>query len=373
MTDLYIGLMSGTSMDSIDAALVDFSSVHTHILATHNEPYPAAVHRQLTAALELPDPRNANLAELDNTVGKTFARAVNRLLGNTGIDKAEVTAIGCHGQTIRHEPNAEQPYSLQIGNPDIIAADTGINVVADFRSADIRVGGQGAPLVPAFHKANLAAATENRVIVNIGGIANITVLPADPAIAVTGFDTGPGNTLMDAWAQKNLGTTMDAGGNWAAGGTCNEQLLEELLQDAYFSAAPPKSTGREYFNLDWLSKFAPASRISTQDVQATLCRLTTRTIIEAIEKHAPDTQRLLVCGGGIHNDCLMQHLKTGLTGISVESTAHYGLDPDWVEAAAFAWLAKQKLEARAGNVPTVTGAAHPIVLGTLHSTDQGNR
>lgn len=367
MTDLYIGLMSGTSMDGIDAALVDFSSAHAHVIATHNEPYPGTVHRQLIAALDLPDPRNANLAGLDNAVGEAFAHATNRLLNMAGVDRAEVHAIGSHGQTIRHEPNAAQPYSLQIGNPEIIAANTGINVVADFRSADIRAGGQGAPLVPAFHKASFADASENRVILNIGGIANITVLPADPAIAVTGFDTGPGNTLMDAWAQQHLNTPMDAGGHWAAGGTCDAQLLEELLQDAYFSSAPPKSTGREYFNLDWLSECPSADNIAAQDVQATLCRLTTRTIIEAIEKHAPGTQCLLVCGGGIHNRCLMQQLQTGLPGTRVESTAQHGLDPDWVEAAAFAWLAKQQLAARPGNLPEVTGAIRPVLLGTLHS------
>jgi len=371
MTDLYIGLMSGTSMDGIDAALVDFSSVHTYVIATHSEPYPGTVHQQLIAALDLPDPRNANLAGLDNAVGEAFARATNRLLSIAGIDRAEVQAIGSHGQTIRHEPNATQPYSLQIGNPEIIAANTGINVVADFRSADIRAGGQGAPLVPAFHKASFANANENRVILNIGGIANITVLPADPAIAVTGFDTGPGNTLMDAWAQQHLNTAMDAGGQWAAGGTCDAQLLEELLQYAYFSSAPPKSTGREYFNLDWLSKYHSANHVAAQDVQATLCRLTTRTIIEAIEKHAPGTQRLLVCGGGIHNSCLMQQLQTGLPGTRVESTAQHGLDPDWVEAAAFAWLAKQQLAARPGNLPEVTGAAHPVILGTLFVSQPG--
>ena len=294
MTDLYIGLMSGTSMDGIDAALTDFSSVHTHVLATHKEPYPEAIHQQLIAALELSDPRTANLAELDNAVGKTFARATRQLLENAGIKHTEVRAIGSHGQTIRHEPNAAQPYSLQIGNPDIIAAETGINVVADFRSGDIKAGGQGAPLVPAFHKASFASAGENRVIVNIGGIANITVLPADPTIAVTGFDTGPGNTLMDAWTLKHLNTAMDASGHWAAGGTCDEQLLEMLLADDYFSLAPPKSTGREYFNLDWLSGFPAVNNIPAQDVQATLCGLTTRTIIEAVRKHAPTTQRLLV-------------------------------------------------------------------------------
>jgi anhydro-N-acetylmuramic acid kinase len=370
-TDLYIGLMSGTSMDGIDAALVDFSSEHTRILATHNEPWPEAVHRQLVTALELPDPRNTNLTELDNAVGESFARATNRLLDIAGIDPAGVQAIGSHGQTIRHGPDAKQPYSLQIGNPGVLTTETGIDVVADFRSADIKDGGQGAPLVPAFHKANLAAATENRVIVNIGGIANITVLPADPAIAVTGFDTGPGNTLMDAWAQQQLNRAMDAGGNWAASGTCDKQLLEELLADPYFSSAPPKSTGREYFNLDWLSEFLPADNTAAQDIQATLCRLTTATIVDAIEQHAPNTVRLLVCGGGIHNNCLMQQLRTDLAETRVESTALYGIDPDWVEAAAFAWLAKQNLEARPGNLPEVTGANHPVILGKLFKA--GNR
>ena len=371
MTDLYIGLMSGTSMDGIDAAVVDFSSEHPHVLATHNEPYPEAVNRQLVAALDLPDPRKTNLAELDHAVGESFARATNRLLDIAGIDPARVQAIGSHGQTIRHEPNTEMPYSLQIGNPDVITTNTGIDVVADFRSADIKAGGQGAPLVPAFHKASFATETENRVVVNIGGIANITVLPCDPAIAVTGFDTGPGNTLMDGWAQQQLNTVMDAGGNWAASGACDQQLLGKLLADPYFSLAPPKSTGREYFNLDWLSEYFPADNIAAQDIQATLCRLTTRTIVDAIKQYAPDTARLLVCGGGIHNNCLMQQLRTDLAETRVESTAQYGIDPDWVEAAAFAWLAKQNLQARPGNLPEVTGANRPVILGKLFKA--GNR
>ena len=368
MTDLYIGLMSGTSMDGIDAALVDFSSAHTHILATHTEPYPGTLHEQLIAALELQDPHKENLAELDNAVGRSFARATRRLLADTGIEPAWIKAIGSHGQTIRHEPNAAKPYSLQIGNPEIIAAETGIDVIANFRSADIKAGGQGAPLVPAFHKAIFSTAAENRVVVNIGGIANITVLPADPAIAVTGFDTGPGNTLMDAWARQHLDKPMDAGGQWAAGGRCDAQLLQMLSGDDYFSMAPPKSTGREYFNLDWLSGFSVVNKLAAEDVQATLCSLTARTIIESIAKYAPKTQRLLVCGGGIHNLCLMQQLSTGLPGTAVESTAQYGLDPDWVEAVAFAWLAKQKLEARPGNLPEVTGAIRPVILGTLVNT-----
>lgn len=365
MTDLYIGLMSGTSMDGIDAALVDFSSAHPHILATRNEPYPAAIHRQLSAALELPDPRNADLAELDNAVGKTFAHATNRLLGKAGIDRAEVQAIGSHGQTIRHEPNAAQPWSLQIGNPDIIAADTGIDVVADFRSADINAGGQGAPLVPAFHKACFSSASENRVIVNIGGIANVTILRADPVQAVTGFDTGPGNTLMDNWTRQNLGTAMDLDGNWAQGGTCIPGLLEELLQDPYFTAQPPKSTGREYFNLEWLARHGHADSHSPQDVQATLCELTARTLADAVHRYAPETRRLLVCGGGQHNRHLVGRLAANLEGIAVESTGLYGLDPDWVEATAFAWLARQRLADRPGNIPEVTGATHPVVLGRL--------
>jgi len=362
---MFIGLMSGTSMDGIDAALVVFGNGRPGIQATCSEPYPDALHEKMVAALGLEDPRHTGLAALDNAVGEVFARAVNRLLEEAGIERARIRAIGSHGQTIRHEPEAPVPYSLQIGNPEIIAARTQIDVVADFRTADIAAGGQGAPLAPAFHKAVFAAPTENRVVLNIGGIANITILPAARPEIVTGFDTGPGNTLMDAWARTHLGTVMDAHGQWAAGGRINQHLLDALLADPYFRVTPPKSTGREYFNMDWLAAHAQAHELPVRDVQATLCELTVRSIATAIAAHAPATGRLLVCGGGVHNTHLLRRLEQALPQMNVESTGMHGLDPDWVEAAAFAWLARQTIEGKPGNLPAVTGATRPVVLGRL--------
>jgi anhydro-N-acetylmuramic acid kinase len=247
--------MSGTSMDGIDAALLDLSSSRTAIVATRSHPYPARLHQQLEAALTLTEPLQADLTALNNEVGECFASATNALLQESGVDASTIVAIGSHGQTIRHEPDIANPYSLQIGSPTIIAERTGIDVVADFRRADIEAGGQGAPLVPAFHKAVFATPDENRVALNLGGIANITTLTADASVAVTGFDTGPASTLMDYWAQQHLNTPMDENGRWAAGGEIDGTLLNNMLADSYFSMAPPKSTGREYFNAHWLNGF----------------------------------------------------------------------------------------------------------------------
>jgi anhydro-N-acetylmuramic acid kinase len=357
--------MSGTSMDGIDAVLVDLSTNRPHLLATHTEPWPAEVRDSLAEALAIPDPLNHNLQALDNRIGSCFANATNRLLSGCGVKPAEVSAIGSHGQTIRHEPDAETPYSLQIGNPERIAALTGIDVVADFRSADIRAGGQGAPLVPAFHRMFFSNAAENRCVLNIGGIANITVLPADPAAAVTGFDTGPGNTLMDNWIKLHRGARIDANGQWAASGTVSEALLEALLSDAYFRRPPPKSTGPEHFSIAWLVSHALAEKLEPADVQATLCALTSRSVTDAIREHAPGTERIMVCGGGAYNRELMQRLEKDAGGIKLESTAASGLKPDWVEAVAFAWLAKMRLEERPGNIPEVTGAKRAVLLGDV--------
>jgi anhydro-N-acetylmuramic acid kinase len=366
MAELYIGLISGTSMDGVDAALLDCARTQPEVIATHAGAYPDALRRDLDAALLLEDPRASRLTALDAAVGEAFAGAANALLAEAGIDAGAVTAIGSHGQTIRHAPNAPSPYSLQIGDPDIIRRHTGIDVVADFRTADIEAGGQGAPLVPAFHRAVFTDACESRVILNIGGIANITILPgADSAHAVHGFDTGPGNTLMDIWAARHLSTRMDTDGRWAAAGRVDAALLERLLADPYFRLAPPKSSGREYFNAAWLAAYLGGRDYSAQDVQATLCELTACSIARDIAAHAADARRVLVCGGGVHNPQLMRRLSTSLPGVIVESTATCGLDPDWVEAATFAWLAQQHLRARPGNIPEVTGAHQAVVLGRL--------
>jgi anhydro-N-acetylmuramic acid kinase len=366
MAELFIGLISGTSMDGVDAALLDCSTAQPHVIATYAGSYPPGLRRQLDAALLLEDPPAADLGALDVAVGEAFASTATTLLKNAGFTPGDITAIGSHGQTIRHEPNAPAPYSLQIGAPGTISRLTGIDVVADFRTADIAAGGQGAPLVPAFHKAVFTDVGETRVILNIGGIANITILPdTGSEQPVSGFDTGPGNTLMDIWATRHLATRMDTDGHWAAAGHVNTELLEALLLDPYFRQAPPKSTGREYFNAGWLSAHTENSGVSAQDVQATLCELSARSIAQDILGHAASATRILVCGGGVHNPQLMNRLAACLPGITVESTAEYGLDPDWVEAAAFAWLAQRHMDAIPGNIPEVTGACQAVVLGRL--------
>ena len=365
MAELFIGLMSGTSMDGVDAALLDLSSSQPAILATHSHPYPARLHKQLEVALTLTEPLQADLTALNNEVGECFAAAANELLQDSCIDASAVIAIGSHGQTIRHEPDTANPYSLQIGNPTIMAARTGIDVVADFRRADIEAGGQGAPLAPAFHKAVFATPDENRVVLNLGGIANITTLAADTLVAVAGFDTGPASTLMDYWAQQHLNTTMDIDGLWAAAGDIDHTLLTQLLADPYFTLSPPKSTGREYFNENWLQKHTANHKTSAQSMQTTLCELTAQSIAAAIQTHAANTRRVIVCGGGVHNHYLMARLKENLQEIPVDSAMAHGVDPDWVEAAAFAWLAKRRLDERPGNIPEVTGASQPVLLGDI--------
>lgn len=361
---LYIGLISGTSMDGIDAALVECSDAQTRLIATHAEQYPAAVHGRLVEATRIEDPLAADLSRLDAEIGRAFAAAANALLAAAAIRPEAVTAIGSHGQTIRHAPDAALPYTLQIGNPRLISALTGIDVVADFRTPDMQAGGQGAPLVPAFHHA-VFAAQEPRVVLNIGGIANITILPDRQAGRVSGFDTGPGNTLMDAWARRSLHAPLDRNGDFAAAGTVIDALLDSLLDDPYFNRNPPKSTGPEHFNLEWLLARSAVSGLRPQDVQATLCELTATSIAMAIQGHAPGTTRVLVCGGGAYNRRLMQRLAARLDGIAVTTTRDYGIAPDWVEAAAFAWLARQRLTGLPGNLPAVTGAREPVLLGEI--------
>lgn len=362
MNDLYIGLMSGTSMDGIDAALVRFESTDMELLATLSRPYPADLRDRLTAARQDASLRSpGDVEDLDRNVGECFRDAASALIDRANVDAGSIAGIGSHGQTLRHQPNGDRPYSLQIGNPEVIAAGTGITTVADFRAADIALGGQGAPLAPAFHQWLFRHPGISRIVLNIGGIANVTKLPGDDAPA-TGFDTGPGNTLLDAWVRRHKDEGFDRDGAWAATGTVDQNLLARLLGDPYFTAVPPKSTGFEYFNLEWLGNFGIAD-LDPTDVQATLCELTVRTIADAIRGQADE---VLVCGGGIHNVVLMRRLETALTGIPIRSTAVAGLDPDWVEAVAFAWLAMRTMADLPGNLPSVTGARREAVLGVVH-------
>ena len=368
--ELYIGLMSGTSMDGIDAVLVDFSKAQPELVNTHGHQWPIDIQQALIAARDIPDKQLSSLSSLDLQTAEIFADACFELLQNTPYQAQDIIAIGNHGQTIRHRPDIKEPFSLQIGNAGKLAAITGIDVISDFRTADIKVSGQGAPLAPAFHQAIFQDELINRVIVNIGGISNITVLPknnnqAESATRVTGFDCGPGNTLMDAWISRHKQQAYDANGTLAANGKSNVRLLANLLMDDYFQLAPPKSTGFEYFNLEWLDKHI-TDDMTCANVQSTLCDLTATSILRAVNQYAQNTDEIYICGGGVHNKELMQRLQK-LTKCPVTTTEALGVHPDWVEAMAFAWLAYRNIHQQTGNLPSVTGAKKAVILGKVTS------
>lgn len=352
--------MSGTSHDGIDAAVVAFDPV-PRIVAARTYPFPDGLARQLRTVTAETRPAIDDLLELDTWLGQAFGESAREILRESGLPRGAIEAIGCHGHTLYHAPTGEHGGSWQIGDPNRIAAATGIPVAADFRRRDIAAGGQGAPLAPAFHAFALGHPRERRAVVNLGGIANVTLLP--PAGPVTGFDTGPANTLLDGWAREHRGTDCDRDGAMAAAGSVVPELLEALRADAYFSQPPPKSTGREYFSRAWLESFGP-DRWRAVDVAATLAALTVSTVGDALRPTSPE--RVLVCGGGVHNPTLMAGLEAALPGVTVEGTARHGLDPDMVEAAAFAWLARERVAGRPANEPAVTGARERVVLGGLY-------
>ncbi len=366
MTRLYIGLISGTSMDGIDAALVDLATA-PRLLVTHTQAYPDELRARVAELCTGSRSELEKFARLDGELGELFAEAALGLLQRAGVRPREVEAIGSHGQTIRHYPAFRPGSSLQIADPNIIATRTGITTVADFRRRDLSVGGQGAPLLPVFHNLLFRKRGVARVVLNLGGIANITILPADPRAPVSGFDTGPANTLMDQWIGRHLGKAMDIDGKWATSGRIDNALLELMLRDRYFAADAPKSTGTDYFNLKWLDRLLRrrGGRPIRKNVQTTLCELSARTITDAIARHAADTAEVLVCGGGVHNLALMFRLQVLLGQIPVRSIEDHGVAPDWIEAMAFAWLAQQTLAGKPGNVPSVTGATREVVLGGI--------
>lgn len=353
--------MSGTSLDGVDAVLAELGPTgQTTLLRAHYLPYPDALRAQLLA-LHTPQPDEIHLAACAaNDLARLYAEAVNTLLDGA----TNVRAIGCHGQTLRHRP--ADGYTLQIGNASLLAELTGITVISDFRSRDIAAGGQGAPLVPAFHAQVLSHPTIHRVIANIGGIANITDLPATGV--VRGWDTGPGNMLLDAWIKRHQHVHYDQNGDWSKSGTVDAALLTALLAHPYLKLPPPKSAGREEFNLDWLdAQLSQLGRvISPVDVQATLLEFTALSLCNAVQRECPTTQALYVCGGGVHNTTLMQRLHSLLPTTQVASTSAVGIDPDWMEALAFAWLARQTLHHLPGNLPAVTGARGARILGAIH-------
>lgn len=367
---LYVGVMSGTSLDAVDVALIKTAPTEQpRLIAHHTAEFSAELHTALTKLIRSQQCQLLQLGELDVQLGHVYADTINTLLKSTGHDASAIDGIGCHGQTIFHSPDSHYPFSMQIGNGNVIAEKTGITTVCDFRQRDMINGGQGAPLVPAFHAAMFRSDSENRVIINIGGISNITILRANQHSALQGFDTGPGNTLMDAWIYKHQQKPFDNEGKWAESGRVNQTLLLQLKSATYFKRPIPKSTGCELFNLDWLDKQLTAAQcqsIDAEDVQATLMDFTVSTIAEAIQQYASDTHKIYVCGGGSKNKALMQRLSAELQPIAVDTTAAIGLDPQWVEAAAFAWLAEQTLKHKALDLRQVTGAHQPNILGAVY-------
>ncbi len=369
MSELFLGLMSGTSCDAIDAALIRVAGPETSLIAAHEHPIPDVVRDAVRALSHPGDNEIERLGSLDRTLADLFAEASLDLLAAAGYRPAEVAAIGSHGQTVRHRPVSAPSasgvaFTLQIGDPNTIAARTGIITVADFRRRDIACGGEGAPLAPAFHGAAFGAPGVNRAIVNIGGIANVSILEGRRTVA--GFDTGPGNTLLDAWIYRHRGEPCDRGGRWAGAGEVNTALLGDLLAHPYLQLEGPRSTGKEAFNLDWLDGvLAGYGELPAVEVQATLVEFTARSIAATIAATEPAIQEVFVCGGGSHNHTLMETLRQQLPTLPLDTTAVLGVDPDWVEAAAFAWLASRTLAGEPGNVPAVTGASRECTLGAI--------
>lgn len=366
MGTLYLGMISGTSVDGVDAALCEFGAVREcRIVAAQTFAYPPAIAARIQTLIADGEAALAEIGGLDIAIGRFFADCALALIRAAGSEPRDVRAIGHHGQTIWHEPNPPEPFSWQLGDPNSIATITGIDTVADLRRIDMALGGEGAPLAPALHAWALRDEREPRVVVNIGGIANVTLLV--PGRDVLGFDTGPGNTLLDLVARQHLARPWDEGGRFAGSGQVDEALLATCLGDAYFSRPAPKSTGRELFNATWLQqKLATIGREpEPADLAATLLELTARTIVEAVERLGVTAYTLFVCGGGAHNDALMGRLAA-LSGRKVTTTAELGLDPDRVEAVLMAWLARARIEQRPGNLPTVTAARGAAVLGALY-------
>jgi anhydro-N-acetylmuramic acid kinase len=360
---LFIGLMSGTSLDGVDVALVQFhDSQQPLVINTHFLAYPADLRLQILALQHPTENELETTALISNTLAQLYADAVNQLLVIAQLSPNKIYAIGCHGQTIRHRP--ELGFTLQIGNPALLAELTGITVVADFRSRDIAAGGQGAPLVPAFHQAIFSHPQLNRAVINIGGIANITYLASKRELI--GFDSGPGNMLLDAWIKQHQNLNYDANGAWASTGKVIAPLLSAMLAETYFALTPPKSTGRDLFNEAWLAQYLAAANYRPQDVAFTLVALTAHTIHNALVHHCDEVDEVYLCGGGAHNALLVQQLQTLLDDTKIEPTDKLGIGVDWVEAIAFAWLAKLCLNQQTANLPEVTGAKGSRILGAIY-------
>lgn len=366
--NIYIGLMTGTSIDAIDAVAVRFLNNSIDLIGTKTYQFQTETVKSIRSLCQLESVSLNQYSELDNDLGKLFAEAVRELMDLHDLQPSQICAIGCHGQTVKHHPNNDKMgFSIQLGNPNILAVETECRVVSDFRRADIALGGQGAPLAPAFHKFCFGSEEENRVIVNIGGIANITFLPKSGH--VQGFDTGPGNTLLDLWCRKHINKPFDNEGSWAATGDIDINLLQSFKSEKYFKTKPPKSTGTEEFNLSFIEKHCSDSNSQTVDIQATLTELTAQTIADSISTLPEPVDKVYICGGGCHNTFLVSRLAKSLKQNNIDaplSTEYLKIDPKWVEASAFAWLAKQRLELKAASIPEVTGAKRSAILGAVY-------
>ncbi len=371
MSGLFIGVMSGTSLDGADVVLVGLDDANCELHAARTTPFPEAISARLRNLTETGEATFAELGTLDVAMGQFFADCVIDLVRDTGTEQSEIEAIGYSGHTVFHKPERPDPFTMQLGDPNAIAAATGIDTVADLRRMDVAHGGQGAPLTPTFHAWRFAAPDEIRVVLNLGGVANITVL--DPKSALTGFDTGPANSLLDAWCRRCWNERYDDEGRKARQGNVADDFLALLLDDEYFGRAPPKSTGFEYFNIGWVDSALERTerKISDLDVLSTLTELTAISAGSAIDTAAPGCARTIVCGGGTFNRFLMERLQTRVPSGRVESSAAHGIAPEWVEAIAFAWLARRRLENLGGNAPSVTGARQSAVLGGLYSGAAG--
>ncbi len=365
MSNLYIGLMSGTSADGIDATLSEIGENSINVIAHLEVPHTQSLRQQILDLCHPGDNEIDRLGRLDQQLGKAFADAANALLSQANITPKQIKAIGSHGQTVRHRPDGDNQFTLQIADANQIVQRTGITTVADFRRRDMAAGGQGAPLAPAFHQAAFSSNGKNRAVVNIGGISNVTILEGKQLTA--GFDTGPGNGLMDGWIKRHKQVNFDRDGEWAKAGSVNDALLQQLLQHPFLSKAAPKSTGREDFHLDWLDTqlTIQSNSASAADVQATLLEYTAQTIHQHIEKVAAVIDEIYICGGGALNKTLMTRLQQ-LSHCPLMDTSVMGVDPQQVEGAAFGWLAHQTLARASGNNPVVTGAKQAVILGGIY-------
>ena len=374
--EYYIGLMSGTSLDGVDGVVADFSGTKPQVLANASCSFDADFKAELLA-LNSPGANELHRAALsDNTIAIAYAGVVRQLLAQLtarNLAAGRVRAIGAHGQTVRHQPRLNSPstgdigYTIQLINAALLAERTGIDVIADLRSRDVAAAGQGAPLVPAFHNAVFGQSHKMVSVLNLGGIANLSVLPGAATLPVLGFDCGPGNALLDAWCQQHTGAAFDAGGDWAAQGHCLPDLLQTLRNEAFFDQTPPKSTGRDLFNVSWLKKkLSNFSSAAPNDVQATLTELTASTCAQSVKRYASESSVLIVCGGGAYNKELLLRLQHALPGLPVQTSDDFGMPAQQVEAAAFAWLARQTIHRQPGNLPSVTGAAGPRILGAIY-------